>query len=181
MARTIYQYKPINDTPDIAIGILLPFNKASHTRAATSDISGYNSQPTAGGSVFVSSYTTEQQSISNLKNLLLTGKGERLMQPNFGTRIRESVFEQNTELLSDFLSSTLRSDIGLWLPYIIIDAIDITRDEHAVTIRLSFRVTETGANLVINILANENTVVLSEVSTSQIQRLTAVGTFARRM
>lgn len=181
MARTIYQYKPINDTPDVAIGILLPFNKSAARRKETSEISGYSSNPSSGGSVFVSSYTTEEQSISNFRNLLLTGKGERLMQPNFGTRIKESLFEQNTEVLSDFLSSSLRDDIELWLPYIIIDSIDIIRNEYSIEISIRFRVTETGANLVINVLASENALVVSDVEPSTNVQLVAVGTLQRRV
>jgi phage baseplate assembly protein W len=181
MARTIYQYKPINDTPDVAIGILLPFNKSAARRVETNDISGYSNNASSGGSVFVSSYTTEEQSISNFKNLLLTSKGERLMQPNFGTRIKESLFEQNTESLSDFLSTSLRDDIELWLPYIIIDSIDVIRNEYTIEISIHFRVTETGANLVINILASENAVVVSNVAPSTNVQLVAVGTLQRRV
>lgn len=180
MARTVYQYKPINDNPDVAVGILLPFNKAAGGR---NDTLNYSSGSFGGGSVFAQSYSTEQQAISNLKNLLLTGKRERLMQPDFGTRIRESLFEQNTEQLSDFLSSSLTDDIELWLPYIVINSIDVVRDEHTIIIRLEFRVTEFGANLVINVLASENAIILSEVSPGLDtgQQLVAVGTFARRL
>jgi phage baseplate assembly protein W len=180
MARTIYQYKPINDEPDIAVGILLPFNKSASSRT---DAQNYASGSSNGGSVFAQSYTTEEQSISNFKNLLLTGKGERLMQPNFGTRIRESLFEQNTDILVDNITTSLRDDIELWLPYIIINNIDVTRNEHTLNIRISFRVTESGANLVINILADENAIVLSNVTPADNipQQLTAVGTFTRRI
>jgi hypothetical protein len=37
--------------------------------------------------VFNSTYTTDAQALANLKNLLLTYKGERLFQPNFGTNL----------------------------------------------------------------------------------------------
>jgi phage baseplate assembly protein W len=180
MARTIYQYKPYNDTPDIAVGILLPFNKAA---SAKTDTQNYASGSLSGGSVFALSYTTEEQSISNFKNLLLTGKGERIMQPNFGTRIRESLFEQNTEVLADTLSSSLRDDIEYWLPYIIIDAIDITRDENTLSIRISFRVTESGANLVINVLASENAIIISQTTPNLDvqQQLIAIGQLTRRI
>ena len=36
-----------------------------------------------------------QQSQHNLQNLLLTQIGERVAQPNFGSRIKEFCFEQN--------------------------------------------------------------------------------------
>ena len=63
-ARKEYFYSPIDLEPDIAVGITLPFGKDK--------------------GLFSLSYTTEEQSISNLKNLLLTRKGERLFQPEFG-------------------------------------------------------------------------------------------------
>ena len=123
MARTVYQYKPINDTPDVAVGITLPFNTDGYNRTISQN---YASGSSSAGSVFALSYTTEDQALSNLKNLLLTSKGERFMQPNFGTRIRNSVFEQNTSDLQDVLSTTLQDDIEYWLPYIIINSIVVS-------------------------------------------------------
>ena len=67
--------------PDIFIGLKLPFNR---------DKSG----------LFGRTQTTLEQAGSNIKNLLLTAKGERVMQPNFGSRLRELLFEQYTEDLS---------------------------------------------------------------------------------
>jgi phage baseplate assembly protein W len=178
MARTVYQYKPINDTPDVAVGIILPFNTNSATRTESQN---YASGSSNGGSVFSLSYTTEEQSLSNLKNLLLTSKGERVMQPNFGTNIRKSVFEQNINVLRDNLSQQLQADIEYWLPYIIINGIDIFSIEHTINITIRFKVSETGANLVINVLASENQLILSNIAPDlDIERqLVAVGTFSR--
>ena len=67
--RPVYQYQPYNERPDVAIGLLLPFNKASKARSATGH---YASGSNSGGSVFGQSYSTEEQAISNLSNLLLT-------------------------------------------------------------------------------------------------------------
>ena len=67
MARTVYQYKPINDTPDIAVGITLPFNTDGNTRSVGQN---YASGSKGAGSVFALSYTTEDQALSNLKNLV---------------------------------------------------------------------------------------------------------------
>ena len=78
MARPVYQYQPINETPDIAIGVPLPFNKSSraHTdffRSATfGDAASYASGSAGGTGVFTQTYSTEEQSLSNLKNLLMT-------------------------------------------------------------------------------------------------------------
>ena len=62
-----YQIVNVNDisqaTPNGAIGIKLPFNG------------------TIG--IISSTVTSLERAISNLKNLLLTYKGERINQPNF--------------------------------------------------------------------------------------------------
>lgn len=181
MARVVYQYKPYVEDTGIAVGILLPFNKAAAKRSDTAALTSYSSGSDSGGSVFALSYTTEEQAISNLKNLILTGKGERLMQPNFGTLIRRSLFEQNTPDLEDTLSSSLEEDITYWLPYIVLNGIDVVRNEHTISIRINFRVTNRGANLVINVLASENSIVITDGTprTPVGQRLVAINTIGR--
>jgi phage baseplate assembly protein W len=127
-ARKEYSYNPLDLDDNVAIGVQLPFGK--------------------NGGLFSLSYTTEQQSISNLKNLLLTRKGERPFQPEFGSDVYSLLFENIGSSLSDNLSQSLTDDINFWLPYIIIDNINIDAqpDNNYVRIELSFRVTEQGAN-----------------------------------
>ena len=60
---------------DYAIGITLPIQ--------------------IGNVAFNQSFTTAVQIESNIKNLLLTKKGERLMQPDFGCGLQELLFEPN--------------------------------------------------------------------------------------
>lgn len=126
--RKEYSYNPLDLEKDIAIGVMLPFGKPN--------------------GLFQLSYTTEEQSISNLKNLLLTRKGERVFQPEFGSDVYSLMFEQIEPDLVPALDESLRADIEFWLPYIIIDdiIIDIIEDKNYVRIELSFRVTEQGAN-----------------------------------
>lgn len=126
--RKEYFYNPIDLEKDIAVGITLPFGKNK--------------------GLFSLSYTTEEQAISNLKNLLLTRKGERLFQPEFGSSIYSLLFEQMTPDLSTQMDEQLREDIGFWLPYIVIDELIIEPnfDRNYVGIELKFRVTEQGAN-----------------------------------
>lgn len=162
MARPIYQYEPNNSNPDKAVGILLPFNRASDGRNVEQN---FASGSLNGGSVFAQSYTTEQQSFSNLKNLLLTSKGERYLQPTFGTDIQKTLFEPNTETVIDDLEASLQADIKFWLPYINIKEIKAVRNvnDYSVAIRIRYNVTSALAERVIIVLANENEIILSEV------------------
>ena len=160
MARPEKTYNPLDFEPDVAIGVMLPFNGNAPGRAFNQH---YASGSLGGASVFALSYSTEEQAISNLKNLLLTRKGERFMQPDFGTQIIDSLFEQSTVELEERLEIGLNEDIEFWLPYIVIDEIVIERlvDAHTINISLRFRVTENGANQVIKLLVDENGVQLN--------------------
>ena len=79
--------------------------------------------------LFQQSQTTLEQAGSNIKNLLLTAKGERVMQPNFGSRLRELLFEQYTEDLSSRIQEEIQEAISTWLPYINIASVNIIQSD----------------------------------------------------
>jgi len=157
-----YRYNPLDFEPDVAVGVLLPFNGDAPGRTFDQN---YASGSMGGATVFASSYSTEEQAISNLKNLLLTRKGERFMQPDFGTRIFDSVFEQSTDGLETLIEDNLNEDIEEWLPYILIDEIYVVRqiDSHTIEITLSIRVTEQGANTQIKLLVDKDGIQINEL------------------
>lgn len=107
--------------------------------------------------IFNLSYTTEEQSISNFINLLLTKDGERFMQPNFGVGLYYYIFEQNVIALNSILETKIRDQVAFWLPYIVIDDIRISnlenklQDENSLNIEIKFSVLQTGANRRITI------------------------------
>jgi len=174
MARPVYQYRPNNDTPDVAIGVLIPFNKGAARRAIGSE---YSASASNGLGVFESSYTTRDAVLSNLKNLLLTAKGERHMQPNFGTNIKSVLFENNTSTIREILLESIDEDIKYWLPYVDLTETEVTpsADRHSLTVRLNFFITTIGINLVINILASENEFSVTEINEDTV--LTEVDSF----
>ena len=104
--------------------------------------------PLGGNPMFKLSYTTEKQAISNLKNLLLTTKGERPFQPLFGANIYSLLFENIQSDLDSLLEESLTNDIKFWLPYILLDGVNVNTqpDYNKVTIDIKFRVGTQGAN-----------------------------------
>jgi phage baseplate assembly protein W len=95
------------------------------------------------------------------------------MQPTFGVRIKDRVFEPNTPELVIQLNKEIQDAIGYWLPYIIINNIKIDNrdDQNILTnflfIKLTFRVTEQGANQTITLVSNgEQTTTVAESITS---------------
>jgi uncharacterized protein len=96
--------------PDIRIGLELPF-----ARSRTG--------------LFGLTETTLEQAGHNIKNLLLTAKGERVMQPDFGSNLRSLLFEQQDENLNINIKEAIQEAMSTWLPYIDISNVNISQDE----------------------------------------------------
>jgi phage baseplate assembly protein W len=75
---------------------------------------------------FRQGFTSFDQARANLLNLLLTQRGERVMQPNFGTGLHSLLFEQATDDLEERLLLTIEESVNFWLPYINIEEIVVT-------------------------------------------------------
>lgn len=110
---------PLDFEPDVAIGVDLPM------------MAGV-------GAGFKLNYTTLDQAEANAKNLLLTNRGERIMQPDFGCDLRSSLFQNITNELTVELEDKIRSSFNYWLPYIFINELTITPkpDENRITLTM---------------------------------------------
>ena len=68
----------------------------------------------------------------NLKNLVLTAPGERVMLPDFGVGARRFLFEPNTGLVFSDLKSKITSQVTKYLPFIQLeDLIVLTSEQDA--------------------------------------------------
>lgn len=94
--------------------------------------------------IFALNYTTLSQVKYNLINLILTKKGERVMQPNFGCDIWRILFEPIVEGQIDAeIERVVTEAVNTWLPYINIDQILFDYDEndidnHRINLELQF-------------------------------------------
>lgn len=89
---------------------------------------GINQSSDSNG-IFSINFTTLQQAKSNLKNLILTKKGERLMQPDFGCDIWKVLFEpiDNIEVS---IENAIINAVSIWLPYLNINEIIFDYDDN---------------------------------------------------
>lgn len=74
---------------------------------------------------FEQAFTSYDQAKANLQNLLSTKKGERIMQPEFGSGLHTLLFEPMTTEFEQSLRDTITDSVNFWLPYITIEEIDI--------------------------------------------------------
>ena len=79
------------------------------------------SDPTDGH--FKLNKTIEQVTRQNLKNLLLTCPGERIMDPDFGVGMKHFLFEANTELTYGEIYSKIVEQTQIYMDYIEINNI----------------------------------------------------------
>ena len=87
------------------------------------------------------SYTTQEQAKSNLKNLVLTNRGERVMHPEFGCDVWKSVFQNNTKALREEIRERIIEQSSIWLPYINIKGVEIEKpkeNENRMNIKIEF-------------------------------------------
>lgn len=64
---------------------------------------------------------------SSIRNILLTAKGERVMNPDFGTNLHTSVFEPDTGAVEALVREDILRAVATYEPRVALDAIQITR------------------------------------------------------
>ena len=104
-------------------------------------------------SVFNSTTNTKDQIKSNLINYVLTNKGERLYDPNFGGDVRRAIFEANDDRNFDTIAARLESEILAYVPNIILQSILIQRspDTNTVTLSINYQLNQENQQVVVNV------------------------------
>jgi phage baseplate assembly protein W len=130
MAFNPQQINPVDLNPNVGVGVNLPFN---------------------GPSVFTPNYLTSQSIKNNLINFLLTNPGEILLAPTFGGGLRAFIFEQIAEDNLDFLKQDINNKIETYFPSVIIDSLDVLRndDTNSIIIQLKYSIENSNINDII--------------------------------
>jgi phage baseplate assembly protein W len=119
---------PLDLQKNIAIGVSLPFNGPSGP--------------------FNNTYSTKDQIKSNLINLVLTNKGERVFNPEFGMDLRKLLFEGMTEDIVPVIQDIITSNINMFIPEVIVGNINITqdRDNNSISITVQYSLAISGTS-----------------------------------
>ena len=115
----IIRVNPLDLQGNIAIGVSLPFSGPSGP--------------------FNSTYSTKDQIKSNLVNLLLTNKGERIMNPEFGADLNTVLFEGITESTYSRIRELIYSNVSIFLSDIQITDVIIVGEEDNNTINITVK------------------------------------------
>ena len=140
MATRLPNKHPLDINKRVAVGVSIPFNGKGtsfnnllYTSSANNPNTPFppninNQSPTfsTGNEVFNSTYTTVEQIKSNIINYVLTNKGERVLNPNFGSNLRKFIFENITESNLRALEIKLTNDIRDNFPSVNVISITLT-------------------------------------------------------
>jgi phage baseplate assembly protein W len=134
---------------NIFIGIDYPFRKSD-------GVEGY----------FTSTSTTIKAVKNNIKMLLNTHKGERLMQPNLGAGLRRFLFEQFTEDTVIAVQNEIIDTLKRWLPFVEIKEIDVSMDELSAIGKNKMTI-----SILFNIIRDPNTLESVEIDIGESSAL----------
>ena len=77
----------------------------------------------------------------NIKMIIFTSPGERIMDSNFGVGIRRYLFEPISELTNIEITDRIREQLSRYLPFIVIEELVVTspeQSENAIYLRLQY-------------------------------------------
>jgi len=133
MARILQNRYPIDSNDRKAVGFGFPLN---------------------GPAVFVPTFTTRDQTKANLINYLLTNKGERVFNPDFGADLRNLLFENVIDQTTDELSAAIQTDISTFFPQVEVKEIQFINeaDDNTINFTLVYTVKNFGITDDITIL-----------------------------
>ena len=118
MAFDVKRIDPLDRQPRKAIGVNIPFT---------------------GKAVFNSTFESKEAIKANLINYLLTGRGERFLNPTFGSGLRNELFKNiNRESIST-LEIKIKLDIENYFPNLEILELSVNAVPDSNTLNLSVR------------------------------------------
>jgi phage baseplate assembly protein W len=140
-----------NDT-NVYIGLDLPIRRANTKEG-----------------FFASTSTTIEAVKNNIRNLIQTHQGERLMQPTLGLNLRNYLFNQITEDTVFKIQNEIMDIFEFWLPFVVVRDIQVKTADNDRTIDSNKML----INIVFSIQQDPNTtdsiqiIVADEVDTGQ--------------
>jgi phage baseplate assembly protein W len=125
MAFEAKKINPLDLQPRKAIGVSLPFT---------------------GLGVFNSTFATKDAIKNNLINFFLTGKGERFLNPAFGTGLRNLLFENISKQNLDAIDGEVKESLRNYFPQVIPIKINTQGepDRNSVTFSMRYQIQDTG-------------------------------------
>ncbi len=128
---------PLDLQKNIAIGVSLPFNGPAGP--------------------FNKTYSTKDQIKYNLINLLLTNKGERVFNPEFGADLKRILFEGIVDDISSTIQNLIITNVNIFIPEVQLTDVVVNTDNKeknsiAVTVVYQLRISGTSDQITVEFI-----------------------------
>ena len=132
MAIIIRNKFPVDTQAQKAVGVDLPFSAPA---------------------VFKSNYFTRDAIKYNLINFYSTKRGERVMNPLFGSRLQNLVFNNITEITDDSIRAIITDETNNYFPFVTLTDINIQKqeDNNQYIITITYQIANFGINDTITV------------------------------
>jgi len=87
----------------------------------------------------------------HLRNLLMTSKGEKISDPNYGVGIRKFLFSLDSMDVEEDVRSEIESQVENYLTYLTIISINVSVDEQEMNVQLKFKLSEDSETQIMNL------------------------------
>jgi phage baseplate assembly protein W len=124
MAYNVININPLDLQPSKGVGIKVPFDGPTGLNVT---------------------YTTKEAVKSNILNFFLTGKRERIMNPNMGAGIREQLFEQITNNTVENVEDIITFGLNDYFPQVKLTDLKVSAapDQNIMQIYFSYSIKNT--------------------------------------
>tara|TARA_R110000824_G_scaffold57112_1_gene155632 strand:+ start:923 stop:1336 length:414 start_codon:yes stop_codon:yes gene_type:complete len=104
---------------------------------------------------FTLTKTYKENIAQNMKHLLLTVPGERMMDPNFGVGLKEYLFEPNVSIVHSQIRQNIKEQVNIYLPFVEVRSVNFLtgteinlrdalalaeEDEHRLSIEVVYKI-----------------------------------------
>jgi phage baseplate assembly protein W len=119
MAYRVPNINPVDVGGRVAIGVSIPFNNAA---------------------IFNQTYSTTTQVRSNIINYVLTRKGERVLNPDFGLGLEQYLFDDINSTTLNSIQNLITNDLTSLFPTITLQSVTATPDydNNAINIKIRY-------------------------------------------
>ena len=126
MAYLIKSVDILDLQPSTGVGIKIPFD---------------------GQTGITTTFTTKDAIKSNLLNFLLTGKRERILNPSFGSGLREVLFQPLSQDTIDQVEELIAGGVERFFPQVIINNLDVQLEQETSTLSITLGYSVANTNI----------------------------------
>ena len=135
MAYLIKSVDILDLQPSTGVGIKIPFD---------------------GQTGITTTFTTKDAIKSNLLNFLLTGKRERILNPGFGSGLREILFQPLSQGTIDEVKELIKGGVENFFPQVIINNLDVQLEQETSTLSITLGYSVINTNIEDELQINVN-------------------------